>query len=269
MTDTPALSLRNAELTFGARTLWSNLTFEVAPAEFVAVLGPNGSGKTSLIRAILGQQPLTAGTVHVGGAPVGRGSQHIGYIPQQKLPDRGAPLRSRDLVALGIDGHRWGMRVRGAQTRQRVDDLLADVGAASFADTPVASLSGGEQQRVRVAQAIATDPQLLLCDEPLGSLDLHHQREISQLINRQRTERGAAVIFVTHDVNPVLGMVDRVLYLVGGQVRVGTPDDVLRSEVLSEMYGTTVEVIHSGGRIAVLGAPEVHGVHHHPGGVHD
>jgi zinc/manganese transport system ATP-binding protein len=147
--------------------------------------------------------------------------------------------------------------------RREVADALEAVGATRYANAPVGSLSGGEQQRVRVAQSIAGNPSLLLCDEPLASLDLHHQRVISELINEQAKARSAAVIFVTHDVNPILGMVDRVLYLAGGRVRVGTPDEVLRSEVLSYMYDTPVEVIRSRGRVAVLGAPEGYGVHDH------
>jgi zinc/manganese transport system ATP-binding protein len=147
--------------------------------------------------------------------------------------------------------------------RTRVDDILRSVGASDYANVPVSTLSGGEQQRVRVGQSIAADPRLLLCDEPLISLDLHHQRQVSELIDEQRKALNTAVVFVTHDVNPILGMVDRVLYLAGGRFRIGTPDEVLRSEVLSYMYDTPVEVIRSRGRIVVLGAPEGYGAHDH------
>ena len=260
---TPVLSLRGATLRFGERTLWSGLNFQVQPGEFIAVLGPNGSGKTSLVKTILGQQQLTSGTATLFGEPVRNGNRRLGYIPQQKLLEEGTPVRARDLVALGIDGHRWGLPRFSRAVRREVATVLEEVGATRYANAPVGSLSGGEQQRVRVAQSIAGNPALLLCDEPLSSLDLHHQRVISELINEQAKARGAAVIFVTHDVNPILGMVDRVLYLAGGRVRVGTPDEVLRSEVLSYMYDTPVEVIRSRGRVAVLGAPEGYGVHDH------
>jgi zinc/manganese transport system ATP-binding protein len=259
----PVLALTAAGLAFGERTLWHNLNLQVAPGEFLAVLGPNGSGKTSFLKTILGQQALTSGTVELLGRPVTRGSARIGYVPQQKLLERGTPLRARDLVALGVDGQRWGLPVPSRAVRRRVDEVLDAVGATAYANVPVAMLSGGEQQRIRVGQSIAAHPRLLLCDEPLLSLDLHHQRTVSELIHDQRTQHGTSVVFVTHDVNPVLPFVDRVLYLAGGRFRVGTPDEVLRSEVLSYMYDTPVEVIRSRGRVAVLGAPEGYGVHDH------
>ena len=250
------LSLRSATLAFGQRRLWHDLDLDVAAGEFLAVLGPNGTGKTSLLRVILGQQELTSGTATLLGQPIRDGSRRIGYIPQQKPLDGASPLRARDLVAFGVSGHRWGLPLPSAEEKRRVDAALTSVGASAYATAPVAALSGGEQQRVRVAQAIVGDPQLLLCDEPLLSLDLAHQRGVSELINTQRTDHNTAVVFVTHDVNPILGMVDRVLYLAGGQFRIGTPDEVLRSEVLSEMYGTPVDVIRSRGRIVVVGAPD-------------
>jgi zinc/manganese transport system ATP-binding protein len=261
--ETPVLSLRSATLAFGDRELWRNLNLEVQRGEFLAVLGPNGTGKTSLLKTILGQQKLSSGTVEFLGEPVGRGSRKIGYIPQQKLIEQGTPLRARDLVAFGVNGHRWGPPISSRSVRTRVDDILRSVGASDYANVPVSTLSGGEQQRVRVGQSIAGDPRLLLCDEPLISLDLHHQRQVSELIDEQRKALNTAVVFVTHDVNPILGMVDRVLYLAGGRFRIGTPDEVLRSEVLSYMSDTPVEVIRSRGRIVVLGAPEGYGVHDH------
>ena len=259
----PVLSIRSATLSFGDRELWRNLNLDVQPGEFLAVLGPNGTGKTSLLKTILGQQKLTSGTIEFLGEPVHRGSRRIGYIPQQKLLEQGTPLRARDLVSFGVNGTRWGLPINSKATRKRVDEVLESVGATAYAKVPVAMLSGGEQQRVRVGQAIAGDPRLLLCDEPLISLDLNHQRGVSELIDQQRKTLDTAVVFVTHDINPILPMVDRVLYLAGGRFRIGTPDEVLRSEVLSYMYDTPVEVIRSRGRIVVLGAPEGYGVHDH------
>ncbi|MFC4243928.1 metal ABC transporter ATP-binding protein [Gryllotalpicola reticulitermitis] len=249
------LSLRDATLRFDDRTLWGGVDLEVQPGEFIAVLGANGSGKTSLLRVILGQQRLTSGEVLVAGEEVSAGNPRIGYVPQQKLADEGTPLRARDLVGLGIDGRSWGFWPSRTK-RARVDRLLADVGALDYADVPVATLSGGEQQRLRVGQALASDPRLLLADEPLASLDLNNQRAISELIDRHRRERRFGVLFVTHDINPVLGMVDRVLYLAGGRFRIGPPDEVLRSEVLSELYGSPVDVIRARGRIIVAGTPD-------------
>jgi zinc/manganese transport system ATP-binding protein len=255
----PVLAIEGGALGFGGRTLWSDLELAVQPGEFVAVLGPNGSGKTSLLKAVLGQQRLDRGTITLAGDPVHRGDRRIGYIPQQKLVAPGTPLRGRDLVALGVSGHRFGLPIPRRGDRERVDALLEDVGATRYANQPVGSLSGGEQQRLRVGQALAGDPVLLLCDEPLLSLDLQHQRGVSQLIDQRRKNHNTAVLFVTHDVNPVLDHVDRILYLAHGQFRVGSPAEVLQSDVLSDLYGTPVDVIRHHGRVIVAGLPE----HHH------
>ncbi|TPW77754.1 metal ABC transporter ATP-binding protein [Schumannella soli] len=255
------LRLSGAGLAYGSRHLWSGLDLAVDAGEFVAVLGANGSGKTSLLKVILGQQQLSSGSAELLGERIHGGDRRIGYIPQQKMAEPGTPLRGRDLVGLGVDGHRLGPGWPSRARRRKVDALLESVGASGFASRPIGTLSGGEQQRLRVGQSLAGDPRLLLCDEPLISLDLRHQREVSELIDRQRRERDLGVLFVTHDVNPILGMVDRVLYLANGAFRIGTPDEVLRSEVLSELYQSPIDVIRSRGRIVVVGVPD--SSHHH------
>jgi zinc/manganese transport system ATP-binding protein len=260
---TPAVSLRGARVSFGDRTLWDGLDLDVAPGEFVTVLGPNGSGKTTLVRVLLGLLPLTAGEVRIAGRPPRRGSPGIGYVPQQKALDPDLPLRGRDLVGLGLDGHRFGIGFRGRrERRERVDAALAAVGGTPYADAPVGRLSGGEQQRLRVAQALVGGPDVLLCDEPLLSLDLSHQRTVTRLIDERRRTAGTAVLFVTHEINPVLPLVDRVLYLVNGRFRIGPPEEVMTSEVLSELYRTEVDVLRVRGRLVVVGA-EDHGEHCH------
>ena len=251
----PTVRLRGAELSYPGRTLWRGLDLDVAPGEFLAVLGPNGSGKTSLLRVLLGMQPLTAGTAEIAGQPVRRGDKRIGYIPQQRAFDPTVTVRGVDLVGFGLDGHRWGLGWRHRkQRRQRVGTALQAVEATGYAHRPVGLLSGGEQQRLRVAQALVSEPALLLCDEPLLSLDVAHQRRVSQLIAKQARETGASVLFVTHEINPVLPLVDRVLYLVNGKFRVGPPEEVMTSEVLSELYGTRIEVARVGDRLVVAGA---------------
>lgn len=259
----PVASLRSASLSFGRRTLWHDLDLDIRPGEFLAVLGPNGSGKTSLLRVLLGLQELDFGTATVNGHALHRGSRAFGYIPQQKSFAAETPLRARDLVGLGVDGHRWGFRRGGGSYRRTVDALLEKVGASSYADAPVGRLSGGEQQRLRAAQALATDPQVLLCDEPLLSLDLHHQQAVSKLINDQCRDHNTAVVFVTHEINPIIDYVDRVLYLAGGRFRVGRPQDVMTSEVLSDLYDSRVDVMHNNGRIVVVGLPDATTHHHH------
>lgn len=266
------LELDDAALSYGARSLWQGLDLRVEPGEFVAVLGPNGTGKTSLFRVILGLSDLTHGSVRVGGRRVRRGNPRVGYIPQHRGAGT-ATVRARDLVRLGIDGHRWGLPLPSRATRRRVDALLTEVGAEAYADSPTGLLSGGELQRLRVAQAIANDPLLLLCDEPLLTLDLNHQKAVVDLIDRRRRD-GAAVLFVTHEINPVLSVADRVLYLVDGQFLLGNVDEVLTSENLTRLYSTPVEVVRSGDRLVVLGAGDVHAAHDHhlghdPHGSHD
>jgi len=259
-TGAPALRLRDAALAFGERRLWSGLDLDVAPGEFVAVLGANGAGKTSLLKVVLGQRPLSAGTIEIAGRPVRRGGREIGYVPQQRGLEPTTPLRARDFVRLGLDGHRWGPLLPSRRADAAVNRVLAAVGATSYAQVPVGRLSGGEQQRLRVAQGIVGDPALLLCDEPLLSLDLHHAQAVSRLVDRCRHDSGAAVLFVTHDINPVLPYVDRVLYLAAGRFRIGPPAEVMTSATLSELYGSPVEVVESGGRLLVVGgaAPSPH-----------
>ncbi|MFG2758003.1 metal ABC transporter ATP-binding protein [Streptomyces wuyuanensis] len=260
---TPVISFRGAALAYGDRVLWRDLDLDVRPGEFLAVLGPNGSGKTSLLRVLLGRRRLTSGTVAVlGGAPR-RGSRHMGYVPQQKTLPAHTMLRARDLVQLGLDGHRWGLSPAGRSVHRRVDDLLASVGATPFADVPVGRLSGGEQQRVRIAQALATDPRIMLLDEPLLSLDLQYQRTVTALVDRRRRSAGTAVVFVTHEINPVLKPVDRVLYLAQGRFRIGPPDEVMTTSALTELYGTQVDVVRVRDRIVVIGAPDTATVHDH------
>ncbi|MDT7724034.1 MAG: zinc/manganese transport system ATP-binding protein [Actinomycetota bacterium] len=250
----PAVQLRGASLAFGSRTLWSGLDLDVAPGEFLAVLGPNGSGKTSLLKVLLGLQPLSAGSARLVGKPPGGSNPQVGYIPQQRSADD-VTLRGTDLVGLGLDGHRWGTGLRHlGERRRRVAGAIASVGAASYANSPVGRLSGGEQQRLRVAQALIGDPRVLLCDEPLLSLDLAHQRAVSDLIDARRRDANTAVMFVTHEINPILRYVDKVLYLVNGQFRIGAPDEVMNSKTLSELYRTKIEVIKVGGQIHVAGA---------------
>lgn len=176
---------------------------------------------------------------------------------------RETPLRGRDIVGLGVDGHRFGLPFSRRTDRARIDELLTAVGADAFADRPVGLLSGGEQQRLRVGQALADDPRLLLCDEPLTSLDLANQQAVVRLIDRHRRERDAAVLLVTHDINPVLSHVDRILYIAHGRFTLGTPDEVLTSETLTALYGAPVFVTRAGGRLVVVGAPDADEAHHH------
>jgi zinc/manganese transport system ATP-binding protein len=250
------IRLENVTAGYGDRPLWAELTLDVGAGEFLAVLGGNGTGKTTLLRLLLGQLTAITGRVEVLGQPPRRGNAQVGYVPQQRSFDRDLPLRGRDLVRLGLDGHRWGVGWPSRAARARVGAALEAAGASGYADAPIGRLSGGEQQRVRVAQALVADPMLILADEPLLSLDLGSQQQVSALLNSRRRDAGTAVVVVTHEVNPVLPYADRVLYLADGAWAVGSPDEVLTSDMLSRLYRTDVDVLNVRGRIVIVGTPD-------------
>jgi zinc/manganese transport system ATP-binding protein len=270
------IALDGASVRQSGRTVWSDVTLSVRAGEFVAVLGPNGAGKSTLLKVVLGLLPLSAGRVSVLGFPVRRGNRAIGYLPQRRTFDADVRVRGRDIVRLGLDGARWGLPVpllsrtrwgeRARAEDQQVQQVIDLVGATAYADRPIGELSGGEQQRLLIAQALTTRPRILLLDEPFDSLDLRNQQAVSTLIRGISQEQGITTLLVAHDVNPILTYLDRVIYVAGGHTVVGAPEEVITAETLSRLYNTQIEVLRaSDGRIVVLGQPEEVTYHAHHG----
>jgi zinc/manganese transport system ATP-binding protein len=236
----------------------------------VAVLGPNGVGKSTMIKVLLGTLPAAAGSVSVLGQRPGAAGEEIGYLPQRRNFDGSLRIRGADVVRLGLDGDRWGVplpfsrRFSAARRAQdaRVREVIELVGASAYADRPIGECSGGEQQRLLIAQALVRKPRLLLLDEPLDSLDLPNQAGIAALIHRICREANVAVVMVAHDVNPILSYLDRVVYIVSGGAASGPATEVITTETLTSLYGTPVEVLRAAdGRLVVVGGPEAPAVH--------
>jgi zinc/manganese transport system ATP-binding protein len=265
-----AVTFERAAARLGGRTIWSDVSLTVAHGDFVAVLGPNGAGKSTLVKAILGQQPLAVGAARVLGQRPGAARARIGYLPQRHNFDASTRIRGIDLVQLGLNGTRWGVPLPGlprrAQEARRIGEVLALVDAAGYARRSIGELSGGEQQRLLIAQALVRRPELLLLDEPLDSLDLPNQAAVAALVRRICRQEGIAVLLVAHDINPILSYLDGVIYLAGGSALQGRPDEVISSATLSRLYGAPIEVLRaSDGRLVVVGQPEapfVHGDRH-------
>jgi zinc/manganese transport system ATP-binding protein len=230
----------------------SDISIAIEAGEFVGVLGPNGAGKTTLMHMILGLLKPSAGHVRVFGQPPRRGNPAIGYLPQQRSIRTGARMRGRDFIACSMRGERWGLPILSSADRHMIDKTLAASGARNLADRQMYEMSGGERQRLLLAQALLGSPQLLLLDEPLISLDSHHQENVIDFIRRFSRERGIAVMFSAHELNQLLGVLDRVLYLGGGHAALGTVEEVVTAPVLSRLYGTDIDVIRTDGHIFVV-----------------
>jgi zinc/manganese transport system ATP-binding protein len=265
-----AVVFRDAAVRLGGRTIWSDVSLEVHPGEFVAVLGPNGVGKSTLVKTVLGMVRLAAGEASVLGRAPGAANRQIGYLPQRRSFDAGLRVRGIDIVRLGLDGDRWGISAplqtrwsgRARSQRRRVDELIEFVGASSYAERPVGQISGGEQQRLLIAQALVRHPALLLLDEPLDSLDLPNQASVASLISGICREHHVTVMIVAHDVNPLLPYVDRVVYIARGGAVSGATSEVITGPTLTALYGTPIEVLHtSDGRLVVVGQPEAPALH--------
>jgi zinc/manganese transport system ATP-binding protein len=257
------LRLEGIGVRLGGRQILRDVSFTVRAGEFTGLIGPNGAGKTTLLKVILGLQAPASGRVLLNGSPRPRrgGGRLIGYVPQKLAVDQDMPLRARDVVALGIDGHRLGLPLPSAARRDLVDEALRAVGADQYADARVGELSGGEQQRVMIAHAVISRPRLLLLDEPLANLDLHSEQGIVAVLARLAREQQIAVLISAHDMNPLMRETSTVVYVAAGRAAAGRTDDVIRTEVLSALYGSHVDVLHVHGRVLVVAGDEPEPAH--------
>jgi zinc/manganese transport system ATP-binding protein len=267
----PAIHAERVEVRYRNKLVWKDATFDIQPGEFVAVIGPNGAGKTTLFRMLLGLHWPSSGVLSVlGGAPH-RGNYRIGYVPQRHTLDRDTHLECDKLVRLAYPGKRWGPgkrwrplpwgpRLDWAGERDAAAEALEAVGASDLGSRSLGALSGGELQRIFLAEALVGHPDMLLLDEPLSNLDLRRSRELVETIHGLVLSRGVTTLLVAHDINPMIKCLNKVIYVANGHVAVGTPDEVLTSEGLSRLYGFHVEVLHdSRGNIVIVGGEDDRG----------
>jgi zinc/manganese transport system ATP-binding protein len=271
--DAPAVSVRGGAVRLGSRTIWSRVDVTVARGEFTAILGPNGAGKSTLLKVLLGMLPLSEGTAAVLGTDPGSARDRIGYLPQHRDLAAAERIRATEIVRLGLTGDHWGIplpligRARRRQETRRIDEVIELVGASAYARRPFAELSGGEQQRVLIAQAVVRNPDLLILDEPLDSLDLPNQAAVVRLIREVCSAQRVAALLVAHDVNPMLPALDHVVYIANGRAFQGPVREVITSDNLSALFGVPIEVLTTrDGRLVVVGQPEAP---HHHGHRHD
>ena len=243
------LTLDGVGVRLGGRQILRDVSLDVKAGEFTGLMGPNGAGKTTLLRVILGLQDINEGTV--------RKETTVGYVPQKLLIEPDMPLRVKDVVSLGIDGNKLGIRLPSRARDERIDEMLKAVGADKYKNARVGELSGGEQQRVMIAHALISKPGLLLLDEPLANLDLSSAQSIVSVLSDLSRKEGIAVLLSAHDMNPLLPVMDRIVYVAGGQVAVGTVDEVVQPDVLTRLYGQEVDVLRVRGRVLVVAGTEV------------
>ncbi|MEY2333001.1 metal ABC transporter ATP-binding protein [Acidithiobacillus ferrianus] len=248
----PILSVAHLSVDLGGRGILRDVSFDLHPGQLCALIGENGAGKTTLLRSLLGLTPHRAGQVWIEGVPVGQRRILVGYVPQKIVFDVDVPLRTRDLVQLGLDGHRLGLPLFSSGKKTMVDQALQMVGAEAFADQRVGELSGGQQQRAVIAHALVRQPRLLILDEPLANLDFRSANALVALLGTLARTQRIAMLVTAHDMNPLLPVMDRLIYLVGGQVATGSVEEVVQPEVLSKLYGYPVTVLRHGQRVLVL-----------------
>jgi zinc/manganese transport system ATP-binding protein len=258
-THTPdtVIAAKGVAASYRSHAVWRDASFTIGKGEFVGILGPNGAGKTTLFRMLLGSLHPVAGELRLLGDTPRRGHPRVGYIPQRRPIDSEMNIDALEFVRLGLYGNRWGFSQNSTAERRKAMQALQSVDGETLAPRPLGILSGGELQRVFLAQALVGKPDVLLLDEPLSNLDIRRETSLVQLVNKVVREQDVTALLIAHDLNPLLPVLDRVMYIANGQVATGTPAEVITSESLSKLYGVPVEVLRdSRGRVAVLGIEE-------------
>jgi zinc/manganese transport system ATP-binding protein len=253
MSSEPVIQIKDLHMEFGGRMILDCINMTINKGEFIAMLGSNGAGKSTLLKLLLGLYKPTSGTIEILGKEPKRGNNEIGYAPQHRTLEADLALRARDVVGFGLDGNKWGIGLPNKDRTKKVNNALEEVDMLRLSEMPVGKLSGGEQQRLLIAQALLTNPKILFLDEPLSNLDITHAQAIVSLLTKIARSRNITVLLVTHDVNPLLSTIDRVVYVANGHGAIGKPEDVITTMKLTELYGSPVEVIHTQGRVFVIG----------------
>jgi zinc/manganese transport system ATP-binding protein len=255
------ISAKKLAAGYGKTVVWKNATFSVVRGQFVAIIGPNGAGKSTLFRLLLGLQQPLSGHLSVKGQEPKKASRTVGYVPQRRGISSQTTLAARELVKLGFNGHKIGFNISKKAINKRVDEVLDLVDAKKLAEKSLGQLSGGELQRIFLAQALIGNPDILLLDEPLSNLDLRRENELVKLVKKLATDHNITVLLIAHDLNPLMPVIDSVIYVANGQVVSGETDKILTTEMLSKLYKSRVEVLKdSTGRLVIVGS---HGAEHH------
>jgi zinc/manganese transport system ATP-binding protein len=253
------ITVRNVTAGYPGKTVWQDASFNVNRGEFVAIIGPNGAGKTTLFRLLLGLQQPLSGHIEIFNTHARRGNPLIGYVPQRHGLDSETNIESLELVRLAFSGKRWGFSLSGRDNKIALEAMKA-VGAEELLHRSLSALSGGELQRIFLAEALVSDPELLLLDEPLSNLDLKREKDLVQLVNTLVRSRNVTALLIAHNINPLLPFLDKVIFIANGKVATGKPDEVLTTESLTAIYGVPVEVLRdSRGNVAIIGIEEHHG----------
>ena len=241
----PFVEIEKVSVRYGEVSVLEDIDLTVDAGDFLGIIGPNGSGKTTLLRIMLGLLAPTSGQVRLFGHPPANLKQwgRLGYVPQKATFDPALPVTVGEVVASGLIATLGLLRRVRAAERQRVADVLAQVGMTAHAAARVGSLSVGQQQRVLIARALVSDPELLILDEPTGGVDPEAQTSFYALLHHLNREREVTLILVSHDIGVVAKEVTRLACLNRRLIFHGRPGDFLSDAALAALYGPAVRVV--------------------------